>query len=156
MMVKWPNMWSTLHKFTRWLLLFGACPFPLAQNNTLASKLESQKWDTEPYWKTIMITHASFTLWCVLSWSVKLSGEGKENHYSAGLQPAPTAKTNLGWRKSLLLGMKKNLFLISLFEWQQHTNNWKPLWTFACQPGKLERKAKASEVAHWFGVKNYA
>jgi hypothetical protein len=45
----------------------------------------------------------------VFSWSVKLSGEGKENHHSAGLQPAPIAKTNLEGRQNLLLGMKKTV-----------------------------------------------
>lgn len=45
----------------------------------------------------------------MFSWSVKLSGEGKENHHSAGLQPAHIAKTNLGGRQSRLLGMGKTV-----------------------------------------------
>lgn len=114
MMVKWTKVWRSTTKSMLWLLLFGVCPFPLAQNNKLDPKPESQKWGTELNWKTIMTTHSSLALWCVFSWSVKLSGEGKENHHSAGLQPAHIAKTNWGGRQSRLLGMEKTVITPSL------------------------------------------
>lgn len=114
MMVKWTKVWKSTSKPMLWLLLFGVCPFPPAQNNKLDPKPESQKWGTEPNWKTIMTTHSSLALWCVFSWSVKLSGEGKENRHSAGLRPAHIAKTNLGGRQSRLLGMEKTLISPSL------------------------------------------
>lgn len=102
-------MWRSTTKSILRLLLFGVCLFPPAQNNKLGPSSESPKWGIELNWKTIMATQSSLALWCVFSWSVKLSGEGKENHHSAGLQPAPIAKTNLGGRQSWLLRMGKTV-----------------------------------------------
>lgn len=46
-MAKWTKL-KVPHKSMLWLLLFGVCPFPLAQNNKLIPKPESPEWGTEP------------------------------------------------------------------------------------------------------------
>ena len=125
-----------------WLLLFGVCPFPLAQNKQLGPKPESQKWGTELNWKTIITIHSSLALWCVFCWSVKLSGEGKENHHPAGLQSAHSAKTNLGGRWSWLLGMEKTYAPSLCWNDSNIQTVAKPFWGKQCTSRLFLKKKK--------------